>query len=88
MKQSLSILFLLSIYSCSTTENAHVMNNMELLDKSSITKLKDIRLNQGRPIYMTAHAYPQVMEGGDIWMGGTVKILVGREELSLESLIK
>lgn len=45
------------------------------------------QLNRGRPIYIEAQSYPQLMNGGHIIQGGKIYIYTGREELRLDEII-
>lgn len=44
-------------------------------------------LSRGRPVYLEAYAYPQILETGDIWAGGPILVNLGREELPLDVLV-
>lgn len=44
-------------------------------------------IGKGRPIYVEARSYPQILESGDIWAGGTLMVNIGREDLSLDEVI-
>ena len=44
-------------------------------------------LSRGRPVYLEAQAYPQMLETGDIWAGGQILVYLGREELSLDQVV-
>jgi hypothetical protein len=44
-------------------------------------------LSRGRPLYLEAYAYPQMLETGDIWAGGPLLVNLGREELSLDQVV-
>ena len=44
-------------------------------------------LSRGRPVYIEAFAYPQMLETGDILAGGQILLNLGREELSLDQIV-
>jgi hypothetical protein len=46
-----------------------------------------LSLSRGRPVYLEAYAYPQILETGDIWAGGPILVNLGREELPLDVLV-
>ena len=75
--------------SCATSpkgENVLMNDVSKSRGEREITN-KDVSINKGRPIFIKAYAYPQVLETGDIWGGGNVFIEMGREKFDLNKII-
>ncbi len=47
-----------------------------------------LNVRQGRPLYVKAFAHPQILPSGDVWGGGPILLLIGRETVSFESMLK
>lgn len=43
---------------------------------------------QGRLLYIEIYAYPQVLDGGDIFSGGPFLLALEREKVSLDSIVQ
>jgi hypothetical protein len=58
-------------------------------DKNKVVVPKNRDANyKGRPLLIKAFAYPQLLPEGDIFNGGEMIFMVGREEISAEELLK
>jgi len=42
---------------------------------------------QGRVVYIEIYAYPQLLEGGDIFSGGPFLLALEREKISIDSIV-
>jgi hypothetical protein len=56
--------------------------------KNAKTVPEKKEMYKGRPIFIKAAAYPQVMPDGDIFAGGDLILSIGREDLSIEDVLK
>lgn len=55
------------------------------INKSNFDKVETTE--QGRPIYIEAVTYPQMIEGGHVMMKGQMALLVGREKISINNIL-
>lgn len=79
------------ITSCATSpkgENVLMdeLNNNRSSKERALSK-GPTTIKEGRPIFIKAYAYPQVLNTGDIWGGGNVFVEVGREKFDLNKII-
>lgn len=89
MKCFLSASMLVLISACSSLPKGnHELKQMINDDLPKTEDRKNTYIHKGRPIYLEAQSYPQIIEGGHISMGGKVYVFAGREELALADLIK
>ena len=72
---------------CATIPNGELQLGPKIVRDMHESRTGTQALNKGRPIYIEARSYPQVLESGDIWAGGPVLLNLGREDLSLDALI-
>ena len=87
MKRSLLLLFFLS--GCTSLPSGH--HELKQMINDDLPKEetgKNTYIHKGRPIYLEAQSYPQVVDGGHINMGGKIYIFAGREELTLSEIVK
>ena len=76
------------LYSCATPPSgepqlAAMIAKDQLQSADMAPKIKE-----GRPLYLRVYAHPQIMPSGDIWGGGPIMLFVGRETLSLDTMLK
>ena len=91
LKNSILIVLVFVLSSCASIPKGEraLIEKVELDAKSQLIKesqIPDIQL--GRPKFVRAYAYPQLIDGEDLFEGGFVNLFVGRETLSLEDLLK
>ena len=51
-------------------------------------KLGEVDLAQGRPLFQEVQSYPQILSSGDLWLGGTMLVNIGREQLQLSDFMR
>jgi len=90
-KNNIIIIIFLALASCTTIPPGEksLIQKVERDAKGQVIKgsnIPDIQL--GRPKFVRAYAYPQLIDGEDLFEGGFVNLYVGRETLSLEDLLK
>ncbi len=86
----LGVLICLNItvgYGCATIPDGELQLGPKIVRDMKESRTSAQALNKGRPIYIEAYSYPQMLESGDIWTGGPLLINLGREDISLDSLI-
>lgn len=74
-------------YGCATIPDGELQLGPKIVRDMRESRTSTQALNKGRPIYIEARSYPQILESGDIWAGGPVLLNLGREDLSLDSLV-
>ncbi|MBF0206351.1 MAG: hypothetical protein HQK53_05625 [Oligoflexia bacterium] len=81
---------LLIFSSCSTLPKGEkVLSSMVDEDKSKIVAPKNKDTNyKGRPLFIKAVSYPQLLPDGDIFGGGEMIFMVGREDVAVDELLK
>lgn len=96
MEQNLSktiILFMIFIClqvlnsGCATIPEGELQLGPEIKKDMRVTH-NNTFLNKGRPIYVEAKSYPQILENGDIWAGGSLMMNIGREDVSFDEMLK
>ncbi len=83
----LSLAFLAPGYGCATIPNGELQLGPKIVRDMHESRVTAKSLSKGRPIYIEARSYPQMLESGDIWAGGPVLLNLGREDLSLDALL-
>lgn len=86
----LGVLICLNItagYGCATIPEGELQLGPKIVRDMKDSRSSAQALNKGRPIYIEAYSYPQMLESGDIWTGGPLLINLGREDISLDALI-
>ncbi len=84
---SLLLLFFLLSNCSSLPEGEGVLTKMVEEDQGKVEGQNE-QVYRGRPIFVKVTAYPQMLAQGDIFAGGEILLSVGREELSLEEILK
>ncbi len=74
-------------YGCATIPDGELQLGPKIVRDMKESRTSAQALNKGRPIYIEVYSYPQMLESGDIWTGGPLLINLGREDISLDSLI-
>jgi hypothetical protein len=74
-------------YGCVTLPEGELQLGPKIVRDMKASRSGVQALNKGRPIYIEAYSYPQMLESGDIWTGGPLLINLGREDISLDDLI-
>jgi len=95
MKFLVQIAFAVILTSCSLTppvgqpvsKNALRKDLSEQVRGTGGTSTTEMPINAGRPIFIEAWSYPQIVDTGDIWGGGKIYINVGREEITLNDVL-
>jgi hypothetical protein len=72
---------------CATIPEGELQLGPKIVRDMKASRTSTKALNKGRPIYAEAYTYPQMLETGDIWAGGPLLINLGREDISLDTLI-
>ena len=74
-------------FGCATVPNGELQLGPKIVRDMQESRVGTKAINKGRPVYIEARSYPQVLESGDIWLGGPVMLNSGREDLSLDALV-
>jgi hypothetical protein len=74
-------------FGCATVPNGELQLGPKIVQDMQESRIGTKAINKGRPVYIEARSYPQVLESGDIWLGGPVMLNLGREDLSLDDLV-
>lgn len=83
------VLLLLFLVSCSSIPKGNrQLGKMIKEDKSTNYESTPEDIHQGRPVFIKATVWPQVLHGGDISSKGSILIMVGREKFSIETILK
>lgn len=85
------LIFILLLTSCSTLPTGELVNQDTLkrdIDNQSKQTEENLNISKGRPIYVRAHAYPQIIAGKHVFLGSDVLINIGREELTLKQMLQ
>lgn len=77
------------------TSCAFLPSGKNILEESFIkdasTPVPEIKnhefVSSGRPIYIEAIVYPQLIEGGHLSLGGKVGVYMGRESVALNQIL-
>jgi hypothetical protein len=86
-KLFLLILPLFFLEGCATSpEGKNILMDQIKNERHSREKTSET-IKQGRPIFVKAYSYPQLLNDGDIWGGGTVFVEVGREKLDINKVV-
>jgi hypothetical protein len=81
------IISITTSYGCATIPEGDLQLGPKIVRDMKASRTTAQALNKGRPIYIEAYSYPQMLETGDIWAGGPLLINLGREDISLDVLI-
>ena len=87
MFESSIILIITGIYGCASIPSGELQLGPKIVRDMKESRTSTQALNKGRPVYIEAASYPQLLESGDIWTGGQLLINLGREDISLDALI-
>ena len=83
------IIMLLLIASCSSVPKGNPqLGKMIQRDKISNNSRSSQYLHQGRPVFIKATLWPQVLEGGDISQKSNILLMIGREKISVDEVLK
>jgi len=85
----MSLVALALIAGCATSPKGQnvLMDDVDKSGKEHALSKGPTTIKQGRPIFIKAYAYPQVLSTGDIWGGGKVFVEVGREKVDLNKIV-
>jgi hypothetical protein len=88
-RQLFSVFFcvLAASFGCATVPNGELQLGPKIVQDMQESRMSTKAINKGRPVYIEARSYPQVLESGDIWLGGPFMLNLGREDLSLDALV-
>lgn len=84
---SLVMSILTSNSGCATIPEGQLQLGPHIVRDMHESRVGTQALNKGRPIYIEARSYPQMLDSGDIWAGGPVLLNLGREDLLLEAIM-
>lgn len=89
LKITMSLSAILLVTSCATSPSGQnvLMDEVNRSGGEHALSKGPTTIKQGRPIFIKAYAYPQVLSTGDIWGGGKVFVEVGREKVDLNKLV-
>jgi len=74
-------------YGCATIPDGELQLGPKIIKDMKESRVGTVSLSKGRPLYIEARSYPQLLESGDIWAGGPVMVNIGREDLSFDAIL-
>lgn len=82
------ILMLIFLVSCSSLPKGSRQLGKMIKDDQSDNYLKNPEdIHKGRPVFIRATLWPQVLQGGDISSKGEILVMIGREKISIEKIL-
>lgn len=81
------MIILTMTYGCATIPDGELQLGPKIIKDMKESRVGTASLSKGRPLYIEARSYPQLLESGDIWAGGPVMVNIGREDLSFDAIL-